>query len=60
MKTHEKIQQAVIKAACNREIKNKAMKYRYGFLNNHGNASDLVIVNYPGTAMYIIPQILII
>lgn len=56
MKTHEKIQQAVIKAACNREIKKKAMKYRYGFLNNHGNASDLVIVNDPGTAMYIIPQ----
>lgn len=56
MKTHEKIQQAVIKAACNREIKNKLMRYRYGFLQHPGSESDLVIVNEPGTAMYIIPR----
>lgn len=56
MKTHEKIQIAVIKAACNREIKNKPMKYRYGFLLRPGIASDLVIANELGTALYIIPQ----
>lgn len=56
MKTHEKIQQAVIKAACNREIKKKVMRYGYGFLHHPGNESDLVIVNESATAMYIIPR----
>lgn len=56
MKTHEKIQQAVIKAACNREIKKKVMRYRYGFLQHPGSESDLVILNEPGTALYIVPR----
>lgn len=56
MKTHEKIQQAVIKAACNRETKGRRMEYRYGFINRPGSESDLAIVNEIGTALYIIPR----
>lgn len=56
MKTHEKIQQAVIKAACTREIKKKAMRYSYGFLQHPGGESDLVIVNEQATAVYIVPR----
>lgn len=56
MKTHEKIQQAVIKAACNREIKKKPMRYRYGFLQHPGSESDLVIVNESSKALYIVPR----
>ena len=57
MKTHEKIQQAVIKAACKREIKNKHMLYSYGFLQHPGSESDLVIVNELATALYIVPRV---
>lgn len=56
MKTHVKIQQDVIKAACNREIKKKLMRYRYGFLQHPGSESDLLIVNELATALYIIPR----
>ena len=56
MKTHEKIQQAVIKAACKREIKNKLMGYTYGFLQLPDSEPDLVIVNESATALYIIPR----
>lgn len=56
MKTHEKIQQAVIKAACKRETKNKEMRFRYGFIQHSGSESDLVIVNELGTALYIVPR----
>lgn len=56
MKTHFKIQQALIKAAFNRDTKKKPMLYRYGFIPKLPGNSDLVIVNESSTALYIVPR----